>query len=235
MSYLTRQMRTLYTTYESPNCLPLPGPDQGPAIMLFGPADSLNETLLTHFAPARLVSEMSRLGGPPYHLYIVQPSPGRFNGPVFTDNLTLAAAQASPFTWENPFPKPYIITPQRPVAQPMLLTRWKLLHTTPPAFSTSYSYKFNARYAGKGLDGQTSVQTCSASSFQSGEQLLVAFALSEGSIGGPASLSISGTSWSTTPYSSSVGPLRLETFLHQSTPEVPLQGAGGQASLSLKG
>lgn len=233
LSYLAQQMRTPYTTYEASNCLPLPGPTQGPAIMLFGPADSLNETLLTHFTSARLVSVVSRLSGPPYHLYIVQPSSSQLNGSTFTDNLALTAGQAEPFTWENPFPNPSVMTPQTPVAQSMLLTRWNLLRTASPAFGTSYTYKLRASYTGNGMDGRTSEQVCSASGFQSGEQLLVAFALPKGSTGEPVSLSISGTSWITTPYSPSVGPLHLETFLHRSTPEVPLQPSNGTISLSV--
>ena len=221
LTYLAGQMQTPHTTYQASNCLPLPGLAQGPALMLFGPADASAETLLTHIAGARLVSEPSRMDGPPFHLYLVQPVASSLSSISFLNNLAPAAGPAQFFASAN--------------ASSQILTRWTVLHAAVPAYGTTYTYKLDASFHGNGTDGSTTEDTCSLSDLQPGEQLLAAFGLPTGSTTAPASLSLTGTTWTTTPYSPAYGPIHLETFLSQSAPEAPLQPSDGGTNLALQG
>lgn len=235
LTYLAGQMQTSHTIYSGLRCLPLPGPGQGPALMLFSPTDALDEALLTHFAAARLVDEPPRLAGRPFHLYLVQSASYAWSRSLFLNNLAPTTGQAEPFSWVNPLAQPSSTTLQKPAASPLLLTRWNVLRAASSSYDTSYNYMLIARYHGHGLDGHASEDICSFSGLQPGEQILAAFSLPAGNTTMPVSLSLTGATWITTPYSPAYGPVHLETFMHSSTPEMPLRSSSGGDSLDLQG
>lgn len=219
LAYLSGQMQTPHTTYESSNCMPLPGTAQGPALMLLGPADWAAESLVSHLPSARLVAQPGRPGGPPFHIYLVQPVTTSTGGISFLNNLALAANQVQ--------------APAPGGAAPQLVTRWTVLRSALPADSTTYSYRLRASYQGKSAGAEA---TCTLSDLQPGEQLLATFNMPPGAETIASALpSLTATSWTTAPYDPAYGPFHLETFLQKSTPEAPLPSSNGQMSITLQG
>lgn len=218
LTYLAKQMNTVHTTYGSSNCLPLPGIGQGPALMLFGPADSATEALLKQTTNARLVSEPERADGPPFHLYLVQPIASTAGPTSFHNDL---APVADPVQFES--------------ASAQIVTRWTVLRSATPADGTTYTYQLDARFHGQQNENTTAKASCSLSSLQPGEQLLTAFSLPTGTTTAPAQISLTGSTWTTTPYNPAYGPVHLETFLSQSTTEAPLQTSDGTQAITLQG
>jgi 4-amino-4-deoxy-L-arabinose transferase-like glycosyltransferase len=235
LTYLAEQMQTPYTTYDSSACLLLPGSTQGPALMLFGPGDTLAETTMVQFADARLVDEPARLGGPPFHLYLVQPGASRSSSVSFVNNLGLLSPHLKQFTWRNAAPNPAKDTPQKMQITPRLLTSWTVLRNATPAYGTTYSYMLNASYHGKGMEGVTSQNDCAFSSLQFGEQMLTTFFVPAGTVALPTSLSLSGTGWTTTLSTPTYGPFHFQTFQTRLTPGIPLVSSAGGKSITVQG
>jgi hypothetical protein len=219
LTYLSGQLQTPYTL-ASGNCLLLPGTTEGPAVLLLRPGDTAGQMLLNSLNSAQLVAESARLGSnQPYQLYILQPVPANAGSTAtFTHDLAFQAQNMSAAT---------------ATSQPLLLTRWNVLRTAPAAYGTSYSYHLSASSRGNGLARNTSQTTCSFSSLQSGEQLLMTFASLTDSTALPASLTLSGSTWTTTPYTPSYGPFHLETLKQQNSPVVPLQSSTGSTSITV--
>lgn len=216
--YLSDRMQTPHTTYNSSNCLPLPGVAQGPALMLLGPADWSAQALFAQVPSARLVSSPPRPGGPPFHLYLVQSGPSTASHPAFVNQLAFAAHQ-----------------PQISRASGQVFMLWNVLRDATSMYGTTYNYRLKATFHGGALEGKQVEDVCSLSNLQTGELLLTAFNLPMGAKVMPSSLSLTGTTWTTTPYVPTFGPFHLETFLSQSSTEVPLQSSSGGMSVRLQG
>ena len=213
LTYLAGQLQTP-GTLSSSSCLLLPNATEGPAVLILGPAETFDQALLNGLASAQLISEVPHLGSnQPYRLYIVQPAPAPAkSSATFINNLSYQSQVDT-------------------ISQGRFLTRWNVLRAAPAVYGTTYNYTLKASYTGNGLDGQTAQTTCSFSSLQPGEQLLSSFALPAHSTEPPALLSLSGTSWTTTPYIPSYGPFHFETLKQQNSPAIPLQSATGAASI----
>src|SRR5579875_3483612 len=202
LAYLSGQMQTPHTVLSGSHCLLLPDPAQGPALMLLGPADTFDTALLTHFASTMLVSEPPRLGGAPFHLYIVQPLTTTPEAASFVNALTLDRGRPASFSWHDP-------AQQTASTEHFLATSWTNLAQLPAAYGTTYTYHLRATYAGNGTDGQTGAADCAFTSITPGEQLLAAFPLPSGAAALPASLSITGSTWMAQPYEKSFGPFHF--------------------------
>jgi hypothetical protein len=185
--------------------------------MLFGPTEMLDETLLTHFASTTLVSKPSRLGGSPFHIYIVRPLARTSKAVTSSNSFTLEQGKLVLLTWKNPD------APNQPTER-LLVTVWHNQTLRPANVSSWWTYHFAASYTGKGFSGQSSAANCLLSSLAPGEQLLVPFALPTGSNALPASLTISGTITSNTPYVLKYGPLRFQTLRERSNASGSFQG-----------
>lgn len=222
LKYLAGQMQTPVTVLGTSNCLILPDRAQGPALMLLGPADTLNAALLTHFASATLISSPPRLGGAPFQLYLVQPLSATLHSPFsFAHTLTLQQAQPSTFAWTDP------AAPQTGPTR-VFETHWTSLKDLPAVDGTMYTYHFAARSTGQeGTDEQTSTTDCSFSSLTAGEQLLVPFQLPTDSTVSPTTLALSGSTWVTQPYELHYGPFNFESILEQNSTPVPFVASGG--------
>lgn len=227
--YLAAQMQTPHTLLSSntSHCLVLPDITHGSALILFGPTQQLDETFLTHFARATLISEPSYVGGPPFRLYLVQPLASAPDSQAsFTRTLTPNKHQPGVLTWNDPS-QSYSSTMR------FFETGWENLQNLPSEEGTTYTYHLNARYSGEGLNGQTSSIDCNVTSLTPGEQLLIPFQLPTGSITAPTTLTLSGSSWITRPYTLHWGPLNFESIRTQSSAPVSFEAISGRNSLTI--
>jgi hypothetical protein len=214
LRYLAEQMHTPTILFDASNCLVLPNPADGPAILLVGPYDDLTKALLGQFATATLVHESTRLGGPPFQLYIVTttPSPASSQN-MFTDNLQMPGTSPQHLS-DN--------------GSSWLITRWTLLHSQQASYRTTYSYALTASSS----SGQNTSSLCTFTGMRAGDQLLAAFKLSKGS-SAPASVTIKAQSFTTMPNNPYYGPFHLETENNQSTARITLKTANGGDSITV--
>lgn len=233
LTYLAGQMRTPSTIlnlslgnsyYRSADCLVLPDPAQGPAVMLLGPSDTLDAALLTHFASATLVSKPPRLGGPPFRLYIVQPLSAPSTTLSFVNTLALDKGQPMSFSWNDPD------NPGQPPLQ-LVETHWTNLAEHAAAPGVSYFYRFSAHYSGNGANGEIGTADCGFSSLSPGEQVLVPFKLPAGGLAQPSSLAVSGSTWVKKPYELRYGPFQMESFRTQFAELASFQSSSGGGSI----
>jgi 4-amino-4-deoxy-L-arabinose transferase-like glycosyltransferase len=213
LRYLAEQMHTSTTLFDASNCLVLPNPADGPAVLLVGPYDGLTNALLSQFAAATLVDQPARLGGSPFRLYIVAPAATPTSSQnMFTGNLQLLATQARHLNYNG---------------SSWLVTRWSLLHSEQPSFRTTYSYALRVL-----LNGNGEQSLCTFTAIRAGDQLLVAFGLPKnGSV--PASVTINAQSFMTIPNNPFYGPFHMETDSDQSTARRVLQTMDGKVSIIL--
>jgi 4-amino-4-deoxy-L-arabinose transferase-like glycosyltransferase len=175
--YLSTQMHTP-TTIFSDSCALLPHLAHGPVVLLVGPHSDLTETLLPRFVTASLIATSARLGGPPFHIYLLsavrQPLTVQH---TFASNLQLVGTQSLTFH------------------APLLLTRWRFLLSQPSTDGTLYSYTMipmpniagiapphHNNSANKIHHAANQIRTvkCALTSVQAGDQLLVSFQLPSG-------------------------------------------------------
>jgi 4-amino-4-deoxy-L-arabinose transferase-like glycosyltransferase len=213
LRYLAEQMHTPTTLFDASNCLVLPNPADGPAVLLVGPYDGLTNALLSQFAAATLVDQPARLGGSPFRLYIVTPAATPTSSQnMFTGNLQLLDMQARHLNYNG---------------SSWLVTRWSLLHSEQPSFRTTYNYALRVL-----LNGNGEQSLCTFTAIRTGDQLLVAFGLPKnGSV--PASVMINAQSFMTTPNTPFYGPFHMETDSDQSTARRMLQTMDGKDSITL--
>jgi len=228
LKYLAGQMQTPTTVLHGSDCLVLPSLAQGPAVMLFGPADTFDQALLKQFASATLVSEPPRLGSAPFHIYIVQPlQAAPANQAFFTGDLGLNTSQPGTFTWHDP-------AASDESASRVVETSWTNLKDLPDMYGTMYNYNFAAQYAGNGLEGAPGTTHCSFTNLAPGDQLLVPFHLPSASTAWPTALTLSGSASLTQPDQLNYGPFHFESILNQNTTPVPFQSSTGGNSIVLQ-
>ncbi len=228
LSYLSAQMHTPTTILNSSSCLILPATTQGPAVLLLGPAETLDQALLARFTSAQLISEPPRLGGPPFKLYILYPLPTTPDSQAtFTQTLRLNTSRPGTLAWNNPD------HPDQPTTH-LFETVWTNLKTLPPTTNTLYTYHFVALYSGNGTNGETGKADCGFTSITPGEHIFVPFRLPADSTALPTQLSISGSILTTMPYSPSYGPFTLETSETSKAVLAPLQTTSGHTSLLIQ-
>src|SRR5256714_3643367 len=217
LSYLSEQMRTPTTLFDATNCLVLPNPVDGPAVLLVGPYDTLTNALLSQFATATLVDQPVRPGGAPFRLYIVAPTTIQSSSRtgIFGTDLQLLNVQSQGLSLDN---------------SSWLVTRWKLLRSAQPAMRTVYNYGVTAQTRGTGDPGQQAL--CSFTSMQAGDQLLIAFSLPKGKL---TSVTVGVQSYTTTPYNPTYGPLHFETYIDRNTPSIPLHTSEGGDTVTIPG
>jgi hypothetical protein len=213
LRYLAEQMHTPTTLFDASNCLVLPNPAAGPAVLLVGPYDGLTNALLSQFATATLVDQPARLGGSPFRLYIVTPAATATSSRnMFTDNLQLLDTQAQHLNYNG---------------SSWLVTRWSFLRSEQPSFRTTYSYALRLL-----LNGNSKQSLCTFTALRAGDQLLTAFNLPKnGSV--PPSVTVTAQSFTTIPNNPFYGPLHMETDSNQNTASRVLQTIDGQDSITL--
>jgi hypothetical protein len=204
LSYLSEQMQTPATLFDASHCLILPNPTSGPAVLLVGAYDTLTSALLNEFAKARLVDQPERLGGAPFHLYLVEsiagPHPDITSG-AFVNNLQLLDKQAQQLRFDN---------------STWLATRWSFLRSAAPSYRTSYTYDMQALLDGDRKQRSSVSSQCVSTSMRVGDQLVVAFQLPKDTVV-PVSMIVSALSYTAMPLNLSYGPFHLENIRDQRT------------------
>jgi hypothetical protein len=219
LRYLAEQMQTPTTLFDGSSCLVLPGPASGPAVLLVGPYGTMTGALLKQYATTTLVDKPERLGGAPFHLYIVQPLGGptpNTSNEAFANNLQLLDSQAEQLRFDN---------------STWLTTRWSFLRSAAPNYRTTYTYNMQALLDGNQGPGVSS--QCVSTSVRAGDQLVVAFQQPHGAAV-PASVTISAMSYTTMPLDVSYGPFHLENIRDQRTLPSLLQTSAGTPGLVIR-
>ena len=213
LGYLNEQMpiHTPTTLFDATRCLVLPNTANGPAVLLVGPHNELADALVTHFAQATLVSTPARLGGAPFHLYLVSSlSEGTAPKNALLGNdlqlldpstHTLSITQKS---WQ--------------------VTRWSLLRPQAPRSRTTYNYALTATDS----NNPTHHMTNTFNTISAGDQLLVAFPQPKA-----ASMNIGAKFFMGVPFNPTYGLFRLETDTSQQTQWVGLQTPDGKNTVQV--
>ncbi|MFL5694822.1 MAG: ArnT family glycosyltransferase [Ktedonobacteraceae bacterium] len=213
LRYLAEQMHTPATLFDASNCLVLPNPADGPAVLLVGPYDGLTNALLSQFAAATLIDQPARLGGSPFRLYIVTPAATPTSSQnTFRGNLQMLGTQAQHLNYNG---------------SSWLVTRWSLLRAEQPSYRTTYNYALRVL-----LNGNSEQSLCTFTSIRAGDQLLVTFGLPKNaSI--PALVTIKAQSFMTIPNNPFYGPFHMETDTDRSTVRIVLQTRDSKDSIAL--
>ncbi|HVU66458.1 MAG TPA: glycosyltransferase family 39 protein [Ktedonobacteraceae bacterium] len=159
--YLAEHTTTPATVFKA-NCLVLPSPDAGPAVLLVSPYNDMTNAVLSRFASATLVDQLAFPGNPPFKLYIVQslPAPAQVQG-TFVQNMQL-------------------LDEQRVSVQgaPWLATRWNMLRTDPDLDRTIYTSQLTGTAMPTDSTQKPLTSSCDYTSMQAGDQLISLFPLS---------------------------------------------------------
>jgi hypothetical protein len=193
LTLLSAGMRTPTTVFDDKSCLVLPNAGSGPAVMLLSPRSPLSVVLMTHFARATLISQPARLGGPPFQLYIVNPtvpstaisSQNTFQGHLQMLDTYARSVTTGAGSWQ--------------------ITRWTMLHAVQAEERVTYGYSMTVQIANE----HTQTSKCSFSSIRANDQLLVAFAQTNRAA--TAQLNIKAQFYTIQPRTFSYGPLTFET------------------------
>lgn len=228
MQYLVTQMKTPATLFDDSQCLVLPAPSAGPALLLVNPYAQLTLALLHTYASATLVAQPPRLGTLPFSLYIVRTTPVQGHSLAvqpFKNNLQLLSLQREQFQ----LPTSYAGSDAN---ANLFVSRWTMLRSISPAAGTTYSYTLNATL--NTSPASTMPSLCTFTSMQPGDQLFDAFTMPTASTSSsPTNVTIEGNSFLTNPYVPTFGPLRLETDQVRNVDYVPLQTTTGSSSLTV--
>lgn len=217
ISYLAQQMQTPTTLFDDSRCLVLPAVADGPAVLLVSPYAQLTLSLLHQYASAQLIDRPTRLGAPPFQLYIVSSSlaprtvaaSSTFSGALQLLNLQRYQSNRDKSPW--------------------LVTRWELLRSLPPGSRITYNYAMMALPDNGMLVTQRSL--CTFTSTRAGDQLYVAFELSNP----PAPftrVTLKGQIYTTTPFHPSLGALHFQTDLTTDSQHIVLRTTNGQDSIT---
>ena len=216
LGYLSEQMHTPTTLFDATHCLVLPSVANGPAVLLVGPHSELADAMVKRFASATLVNTPSRLGGTPFHLYLVSSLPEQTTpqDASFGNDLQLAEPSAQ----------------QLRVAQKSwLVTRWNLLQSQTPHLRTNYGY---IMIGTPSTTAQHAMDSCTFNTINAGDQLLVAFA-QPSTHSTSTAISIQAKSFVQTPFNPTYGVFHMETDTTQSTPWAGLQTSSGKSTIQV--
>lgn len=189
LTYLAGQMRTPTTLFDDKSCAVLPGTSSGPAVMLLSPRSELAAALVNRYSQATLVDQLKRLGGPPFQLYIVNPTAQPSISPsamTFQGHLQALDTTMQSFSFKN---------------ASWQVARWSMQHAAQADFRVTYGYTLS-------IPGQAQTSECSFSAIHAGDQLLTAFPQSVGSVTSP---SIKAQFFTIKPRNFSYGPFTFET------------------------
>ena len=192
MTYLGEQLKTPTTVFGGNNCLVLPAPSSGPAVLLVGPYTDLTNTLLQRFAAATLVDQPPRLGGKPFKLYIVEPR-SAMSMPHTQENFSNALTLLTPS-----------VQPLRSVDQNMLATQWQIQRSALTEPRVLYNYALDASLS----TGEKTESGCSLTSLRQGDRLIVTLNLAP-IVNMPTTLSITGLTFDRVPYQRRIGPMTV--------------------------
>ena len=216
--YLTEGSKTSTTLFDASSCLVLPNPSQGAAVFLVGPYDDLTNAMLTQLSSATLVKHLPRLGGSPFSLYVVNSRSANLSTSAFEGNLQAidqkaAQVNATGSSW--------------------LVSQWQLLRSEAPAHLTTYNYVMHVTSANGGQNTKLGQATCTFSSLQAGDQLLIATHYPK-NISNLTAVNTSVQYYKGVPHNLSFGAITLGTDQTMNTPWELLQATGGKQHITVK-
>ena len=215
--YLTEGSKTPTTLFDASSCLVLPNPAQGAAVFLVGPYDDLTTAMLTQLSSATLVERLPRLGGSPFSLYVVNSRPANLSASAFEGNLQAtdqkaAQIKAAGLSW--------------------LVSQWQLLRSEAVAHSTTYNYVMHVTSASNGQKTSLGQATCTLSSLQAGDQLLIATHYPK-NVSNLTSMNTSVQYYKQVPHNLSFGSITLGTDQTTNTPWELLPVTGGKQHITI--
>ena len=214
LHYLSQQMHTPTTVFDSARCAVLPGVANGPAVMLIGPYSPFTETLVQHFASATLVATPKRLSGSPFKLYIVQPLAREAGGTSFSSDLQLLGSSAHPFTFNG---------------RSWNVTQWRFLRTAQPSYQKVYWYNI-AQYSNVTATQSEAQGLCGFTAMQAGDTLLASLEQT-GTQKQPLTLKVE--VFTDNPYTLTYGPITLDTYKEVPSRRQFLKTMNGKETLTL--
>jgi uncharacterized membrane protein YqjE len=162
--YLT-QFTRVPTTAFSENCMILPDPTIGPALLVLGPHSDVAATFLPRYATVTPVGSSPRLGGAPYRLYRVQTNqtPPLGRRMATSSELQLLNVQHASYSHSA-----------------WILSRWNIGRSAAPTFRTTYVYNFvnlNAPQLTTGVQSPDDQGHCVFTALHAGDQVVVNYRL----------------------------------------------------------
>lgn len=218
LRYLAEQTSTPTTLFDASSCLVLPNPTQGAAVFLVGPYDDLTNAMLAQFESATLVERLPRLGGSPFRLYIVNSRPASLSTAAFEGQLQASDQQASQIGVNS---------------SSWLVTQWQMLRSQAPSHLTTYNYVMHVFSSNAGQHTQLGQATCTLTSLQAGDQLLIAtqYPTNNSTL---TSIETTMQYYKQVPHNLLFGALRLETGQTVDEPWTSLTVTGGKQSITFK-
>jgi 4-amino-4-deoxy-L-arabinose transferase-like glycosyltransferase len=211
--YFTDQMQISSTVVDD-TCLLLPGPSSQPAVILVPPYEPVIDSFFSSTYTHIVQSETSnRLGGAPFHLYVVDPLPKVTLQTTLSSNIQLVDAQTQPLQNGS-----------------SAVVRWNVLQSAPANGRAIYMYKFT--YASSKQTAQLPPQVCTVTNIEAGEQLVTL--LPHENVQSPLSVQVARAF--TTPYIITLHipfSLSFDTFQQNVIPFEPLKNSAGQETIAI--
>ncbi len=202
--FLSTQMHTPVTVFNS-NCITLPNPTEGPAVMLMEPYNDFTPAIVKQFATATLVDKPKRPGGAPFWLYIVTPKPVQAIPQAqlsFNNGQDLQLDTSSKIFSFN--------------GTPWIITHWTALRSLPPHDTITYTYSLAMTHFLNRFHYASMPNQCTFTAMRAGDQLLIPFnqyrlfTANENSAW--STVILNGLFYETSPLSLQFGPFRFLTF-----------------------
>ncbi len=216
MLYFSEHMHYPVSVFFNNQCMLLPSPSDGPAMLIISPSTSASNSIVEAHG-ARLLEHVVPLNSSPFSLYEL-PSAQKSQLPVTKQNTFTHDLQSLGATYQN-------------LARTSLFTSWSLLRSYPLTTRTTYSFHFTALSPTK--QNQKLTSTCAFNMAHTGDQLLPSFAV-PAKQPAPTTLSMSVQSYATTPDWPVLGPFHLETHRLLNSHPIILHTLAGKASITIE-
>jgi hypothetical protein len=202
--FLSTQMHTPVTVFNS-NCITLPNPTEGPAVMLMEPYNDFAPAIVKQFATATLVDKPKRPGGAPFWLYIVTPKPVQAIPQAqlsFNNGQDLQLDTSSKIFSSN--------------GTPWIITHWTALRSFPPHDTITYTYSLAMTHFLNRFHYASMPNQCTFTAMRAGDQLLIPFnqdrLFTANETSAWSTVVLNGLFYETSPLYLQSGPFRFLTF-----------------------
>ena len=224
IKYFSQNIHTPVTIFDNAHCLVLPGTQVGPVVYMDAPYSPLAETLLHQYANATLISQLKRMGGDPFNLYVLSPKS--------TPRTTVSPQQDFTSTLQLQEPQAHYISASN---ESWMVTHWQLAQSASSDWRTTYDYAFRANLTGQAVDPNEPADECVMTRVQAGDHLFVGFDFSslQGQV--PTTVSLEVQYLIFKPWLLHFGPIRFQTFDDRIDQDLHLHMLNRQEALTLPG
>jgi hypothetical protein len=212
--YFTDQLQISSTVVDD-TCLLLPGPSTGPVAVLVSPYEPVIDAFFaSNYIHVIRTETSNRLGGAPFHLYIIGPLLKAMPQTTLSSNIQLVNAWTQHLQGES-----------------FAAMRWNVLQSAPANGRAIYMYKFT--YPRPNETSQLPLQICVFTNVHVGEQLVTLFP--HRNVQDPLSVQVERAF--TTPYIITLHVpflLVFDTFQQDVTPFEPLKTSDGHQTIAIR-